>query len=316
MARLVDDLLEVSRITQGRIELRMQNVLVATPVYAAIEASRPLARDKQQHIDVHIEPGDLDVVADPARLTQIISNLVMNSVKYTPRDGRIQVSARAAEDGHLELKVEDNGVGISQELMPEVFDMFTQDKRTIDRSEGGLGLGLALVKRLVELHGGTVDAQSAGSGRGATFTVRLPQHGRRQELRPTALRKEAVDLTPLSILVVDDNRDAADTLAALLAIDGHRLSVAYDGTQALDMARREAPEVVFLDLGLPGMDGFEVARQLRKMPGAGSALLVALSGYAQAADRAATQGSGFDDHLAKPADLGQVYAVLARRSVR
>lgn len=316
MARLVDDLLEVSRITQGRIELRMQNVLVATPVYSAIEAARPLARQKHQHIKVQIEPGDLDVVADPARLTQIISNLVMNSVKYTPRHGHIRVCARAGQDGCLELAVQDNGVGISAELMPHVFDMFTQDKRTIDRSEGGLGLGLALVKRLVELHGGTVSAESAGSGQGALFTVRVPRQGRRQELRPSTVRRETLEVTPLAILVVDDNRDAAETLAALLSMDGHRVCVAYNGPHALEVARREAPEVIFLDLGLPGIDGFEVARQMRKLPGLESAMLVALSGYAQAEDRAATQNSGFDEHLAKPADLAQVYEVLERIAAR
>ncbi|HEY1226831.1 MAG TPA: PAS domain-containing protein, partial [Ramlibacter sp.] len=224
MARLVDDLLEVSRITQGRVELRMENLLVATAAYSALEAARPLAREKQQRIDIDIPP-DLDVVADPARLTQILSNLVVNAVKYTPPGGHIEVRAHAVQEGDVVIRVSDDGMGISPELLPRIFELFTQDRRTLDRSEGGLGLGLALVKRLVELQGGSVQGDSAGIGRGATFTVRLPRHGRRQELRPTEAHENSVRLAPMSILIVDDNKDAAKTTALLLGLDGHRVAL-------------------------------------------------------------------------------------------
>jgi two-component system CheB/CheR fusion protein len=309
MARLVDDLLEVSRITQGRIELRMENLLVATSVYSAIEAARPLARQKQHHIDVSVPP-DLDLVADPARLTQILSNLLVNAVKYTPPGGRIGVEASAAADGCVEIRVRDNGNGISPELLPRVFELFTQDRRTLERSEGGLGLGLALVKRLVELHGGSVEAQSAGPGRGATFTVRLPQHGRREELRPTETHPRSVHVSPLAVLIVDDNRDAAETLAALLRLDGHRVAVAFDGPEALETAAHEGPDFVLLDIGLPQMNGLEVARRLRRMPQLAATRVIGMTGYAQESDRAAAKEAGFDAHLAKPAELADVYRVM------
>ena len=309
MARLVDDLLEVSRITQGRIELRMENLLVATSVYSAIEAARPLARQKQHRIDVSVPP-DLDLVADPARLTQILSNLLVNAVKYTPPGGRIRVDASASPDGYVEIQVRDNGNGISGELLPRVFELFTQDRRTLERSEGGLGLGLALVKRLVELHGGTVQAESAGPGRGAAFTVRLPQHGRREELRATETHPKSVHVSPLAVLIVDDNRDAAETLGALLRLDGHRVSVAFDGPEALDTAAHEMPDFVLLDIGLPQMSGLEVARRLRQMEQLGDTRVIGMSGYAQESDRAASKAAGFDAHLAKPADLADVYRVM------
>jgi two-component system CheB/CheR fusion protein len=309
MARLVDDLLEVSRITQGRIELRMENLLVATSVYSAIEAARPLARQKQHRIDVSVPP-DLDLVADPARLTQILSNLLVNAVKYTPPGGRIEVHAGAGPDGSVEIRVRDNGNGISAELLPRVFELFTQDRRTLERSEGGLGLGLALVKRLVELHGGSVEAESPGPGRGATFTVRLPQLGRREELRPSPTHPRSVHVSPLAVLIVDDNRDSAETLAALLRLDGHRVAVAFDGPEALEAAAHERPDFVLLDIGLPRMNGLEVARRMRQMAQLGGTRVIGMSGYAQESDRAAAKAAGFDAHLAKPADLADVYRVM------
>lgn len=309
MARLVDDLLEVSRITQGRIELRVENLLVATSAYSAIEAARPLACQKQQRIDVSVPP-DLDVVADPARLTQILSNLVMNAVKYTPPGGHIRVSAAEVDGQFVEIQVADDGMGISADLLPQVFELFTQDRRTLERSEGGLGLGLALVRRLVELHGGRVRARSPGPGQGSMFTVCLPRRGRRDELRASQIHAETVRVVPLAILIVDDNRDAAETMAALLRLDGHRVSLAFDGPEALEAAQRELPDVVLLDIGLPRMNGFEVARQIRAMPQLAGALVIGMSGYAQSADRAAARAAGFDAHLAKPADLSQVYRTL------
>ncbi|HEY1230997.1 MAG TPA: ATP-binding protein, partial [Ramlibacter sp.] len=303
---LVDDLLEVSRITQGRIELRMENLLVATAVHAAVETARPLAREKGQTIEVDV-PHEVDLVADPARLTQILSNLIVNAVKYTRAGGHVRVTARAAGERFVEIEVADNGMGISPELLPRIFELFTQDRRTLDRSEGGLGLGLALVRRLVELHGGRVESASPGEGQGATFTVCLPRHGRRRELRANEAHDVPAHLAPASFLVVDDNRDAAETMAALLELDGHRVRLALDGPQALRLAEHEPPDVVLLDIGLPQMDGLEVARRMRQQPALSRTLIIGMSGYAQLQDRVAADAAGFDAHLAKPADVADVY---------
>ncbi len=308
MARLVDDLLEVSRITQGRIELRMENVLVAASVSQAVEASRPQARERQQVITVDVPPA-LDLVADPARLTQVISNLVANAVKYTQEGGEIDVKVEADSEQWLSIVVADNGPGIAPELLPRIFDLFTQDRRTLDRSQGGLGIGLALVKRLVELHGGHVRAESPGQGGGSRFIVCLPRQGRREELRRSPA-DAAAHVAPLPMLVVDDNRDAADSLVSLLRLDGHRVAAAYDGQQALEAARELRPKVVLLDLGLPGLDGLEVARRLRADGHFERTVLIAMSGYAQRTDREATAAAGFDAHLAKPVDLAGIYSEI------
>jgi PAS domain S-box-containing protein len=309
MARLVDDLMEASRITRGRIELRVENILVATPVLQAVEAARPHARERGQTIHVDV-PTDLDLVADSTRLTQIVSNLVINAVKYTQEGGLIEVRAEADGDERVSIIVKDNGPGISPELQSRIFDLFTQDARTLDRAAGGLGIGLALVKRLTELHGGTVRCESVGPGEGARFVVCLPRHGRREELRGSPVTATSAHLPPLPILVVDDNRDAADSLAALLRLDGHRVEVAYDGEHALAAAIGLRPKVVLLDLGLPRLDGLAVARRLRQDERFDPAVLIAMSGYAQATDREATREAGFDAHLAKPVELAEVYQVL------
>ena len=285
LARLVDDLLEVSRITQGRIELRMENMLVATSVFQAVEAARPLARERQQTIVVEVPPA-LDLVADPARLTQIISNLVTNAVKYTQEGGLIEVLAESESNDQLSIVVQDNGPGIAADLQPRIFELFTQDERTLDRAQGGLGIGLALVKRLAELHGGRVRCENRRDGfSGARFVVCLPRQGRRGELRGSRVTATRAHLPPLPILVVDDNRDAAQTLASLLQLDGHRVEVAYDGEHALAAAVGLRPRAVLLDLGLPKLDGLAVARRLREDDRFDAAVLIAMSGYGQAADR-------------------------------
>jgi PAS domain S-box-containing protein len=312
MARLVDDLLEVSRVTQGRIELRMENILVATSVFQAIEAARPLARERNQTIDVDVPPR-LDLIADPARLTQIISNLVTNAVKYTPEGGRVDVSAQAEEHDRLSIIVQDDGPGVSPELQPHIFDLFTQDRRTLDRSQGGLGIGLALVKRLAELHGGSVRYEANPAGAGARFVVCLPRRGRREEPRNSAANPSSAKLLPMSMLVVDDNVDAAASLASLLRLDGHRAEVAYDGEQALAAAYALHPRVLLLDLGLPRLDGLAVAQRLRADEHFKDAVLIAMSGYTQPSDREATRAAGFDAHLAKPVELSDIYRVVASR---
>jgi len=310
LARLVDDLLEASRITQGRIELRIENVLLATCAFQAVEAARPQAREQRQTLKVDIPPT-LDLVADPARLTQIIANLVTNAVKYTPEGGDIEVLAQVEANDWLSIIVQDNGPGIAADLRPLVFELFTQDPRTLDRSRGGLGIGLALVKRLAELHGGHVRYESRADGLdGARFVVCLPRNGRRNELRGSVVTSTSVRVPPLPVLVVDDNRDAAETLAALLRVDGHRVDVAYDGEQALVDVRSTHPKLVVLDLGLPRLDGLEVARRLRQDDRFQETILVAVSGYAQAADRVATAAAGFNGHLAKPVDLADLYRIV------
>lgn len=191
-----------------------------------------------------------------------------------------------------------------------IFELFTQDQRTLDRSEGGLGLGLALVRRLVELHGGRVECTSAGQGKGSTFTVCLPRQGRREELRATDSHPAAAKVAPTSFLVVEDNHDSAETMAALLELDGHRVRVAFDGRQALDLALHEAPRVVLLDIGLPGLSGLEVARRMRATPSLADTMIIGMSGYAQAGDRTAAGEAGFDAHLAKPAEVSDVYRAI------
>ncbi|MCE4553136.1 PAS domain-containing protein [Roseateles cellulosilyticus] len=309
LTRLVDDLLEGSRITQGRIELRLENVLIATSVFQAIEAVRPLARERGQTLTVKVPP-DLDLVADPARLTQIVSNLVTNAVKYTQPGGHIAVLVRARNDDKLTIAVQDDGPGISDALKPHLFELFTQDRRTLERSQGGLGIGLALVKRLAELHGGDVRHETPRSGVGARFVVCLPRHRSLDAAALPSSMPTPPRLAPLDLLVVDDNLDAARSLAALLEMDGHAVALAHDGEQALDAAACHWPEVVLLDLGLPRIDGLEVARRLRAVADGRPLILVATSGYAQVSDRLATAAAGFDAHLAKPVELEQIYAAI------
>jgi PAS domain S-box-containing protein len=309
MTRLVDDLLEGSRITQGRIELRMENVLVATSVLQAVEAARPLARERHQTLKVKV-PTDLDLVADPARLTQIISNLVTNAVKYTQEGGHVVVLVEKGRNDDVSIVVQDNGPGISSALQPHLFELFTQDRRTMDRSQGGLGIGLALVKRLAELHGGHVRHETPKSGTGSRFVVCLPRGGRRATERGQATTPRNAALPPLTMLVVDDNVDAAVTLASLLRMDGHCVEVAHDGEHALAVAAGLKPRVVLLDLGLPKIDGLEVARRLRADSQFKDVILLATSGYAQAADREATTQAGFDEHLAKPVELAKLYQAI------
>ena len=313
LARLVDDLLEVSRITQGRIELRMENMLVATVVHQAVEAARPLARERGTTLHVDVPPG-LDLVADPARLTQVIANLVTNAVKYTQEGGRVDVLVECESEGVVSIVVQDNGPGIAADLRPHLFELFTQDQRTLDRAQGGLGIGLALVKRLAELHGGHVRCENRRDGApGARFVVCLPRQGRREVLRSTTAASVRPRLPPLPILVVDDNEDAAQTLASLLQLDGHRVEVAYDGEHALSAAMGLGPRVVLLDLGLPRLDGLAVARRLRQDQRFARSVLIAMSGYAQAGDREATAAAGFDAHLAKPVELAEIYQVIEER---
>jgi len=329
MTKLIEDLLDVSRVTRGLITLEKAKVELGEVLAAAMEQVRPVTEAAQHGVRVTRIPEPVAVLGDHARLVQVFGNLLINAAKYTPSGGQIDVHIDAgAQEAVVEIR--DNGVGISPELMPEIFDLFTQGSRTSDRRLGGLGLGLALVKRLVGLHGGTVLAESGGTGRGSTFTVRLPRVEAREApplLAESPTEPAAPAMTPPPretrihrVLVVDDNRDAADMLAQLLSDDGHAVTVAYDAFQALERATAQSDaffDVCILDIGLPGMDGYELAQRLREEPSTASAQLIALSGYGQAADKARSLANGFDAHLVKPADIEAVRGLLGQgRSVR
>ena len=325
MVRLVDDLLDVSRVTAGKIELRKDLVDVALIVQQAVQTSQPLMAEKQHELCVSLPPGRLELIVDPARLAQIVSNLLSNAAKYTDNGGRIELSASSVGD-LVELRVRDNGRGIRPEMLPQVFGLFVQSDRTLDMAQGGLGVGLTLVKRLVELHGGTILARSAGEGTGSEFIVRLPGVSRLQaanyvpplrrdvtgEFRVLPIPPDpAVATTPrrLRILVVDDNPDIRATLHDLLEMQGHDVEVAEDGPQAIERVLATRPDVALVDIGLPGMDGFALAQALRQDPRM-TTRLVAMTGYGQAEDRRRALDAGFEAHIVKPVELDDLSRLL------
>ncbi len=314
MTRLVDDLLDLSRISRGLIRLLMEPLDVARPVQQAVEGVQPLVGERGLTLSVSLPPEPVFVDADPTRLQQVVGNLLTNAAKYTDPGGHILLTVRQ-EGSDVVLRVRDTGIGIPADMLPRIFDLFVQAERRLDRSQGGLGIGLTLVRRLVEMHGGSVTAHSEGPGKGSEFVVRLPAlpEDRKGEL----LRKRADDkqvVAPTArrcILVVDDNVDAAESLAVLLRLEGHEVRVANDGPAALAAAQAAPPEMVVLDLGMPGMDGFEVARRLRGQPGSDGVLLVALTGWAQEEDRRRCYEAGFDGHLSKPVEWDALRQFLA-----
>jgi signal transduction histidine kinase/DNA-binding response OmpR family regulator len=312
LVRLVDDLLDISRITRGKIQLRAEPTQVANIMTRALEVSRPLMEERGQHLSVRGPSEPLWIRADPVRLAQVLANLLNNAAKYTAEGGRICLSADR-ENGQAVFRVRDTGIGIPAEMLPCIFDLFTQVERSLDRSQGGLGIGLTLVKRLVELHGGTVEAASAGAGRGSEFTVRLPLLAEppRNSAHLGNSQPDA-QATPRRVLLVDDNPDAVDSLATLLRLQGHDVRLAHDGVVALKTAESFQPEVILLDIGLPGMDGYEVAERLRAEVKLDGALLAALTGYGQEDDRRRSRAAGIDVHLVKPVDLEALQAMLAR----
>ncbi len=302
MVRLVDDLLDVSRITRGKIELRREVVELRAVVRASLDALQPQFQAAEHAVRVDLPPQAVLIDADPTRIAQVVDNLLGNACKYTPDGGRVRVAVRV-EGQEAVLTVEDNGIGIPAEMLDRVFDLFTQIDRTLGRAKGGLGIGLALVQQLVRMHGGSVQAESEGIGRGARFTVRLPLLVAGTEPAPGAGAPELpATAQPLRVLVVDDNHDAADSLALLVEAGGHQVRTAYNGVEALRLVPEFHPRWVLLDIGMPGMDGHEVARALRAQPGGDQLRLVAVTGWGQADDRRLTQASGFDAHLVKPVD--------------
>ncbi|HLJ91781.1 MAG TPA: response regulator [Gemmataceae bacterium] len=317
MVRLVDDLLDLSRITRGKIKLQIEMVNVATVMERALETCRPVMDARHHELMVAYPSEPLWVQGDAARLAQILGNLLNNAAKYTEDRGQIWLTA-AREGNEAVLRVRDSGIGIPPEMLSHIFDLFTQVDRSLDRSQGGLGIGLTLVRRLVELHQGSVQVVSAGPNQGSEFIVHLPLAQRVQPREPSANGKHNAP-TPCPscrILVVDDNVDAANSLAKLLQMSGHEVKVAYDGPTGIQTAKAMVPDLILLDIGLPGMDGFDVARHLRGEPALKNVPLVAVSGYAREEDRLRSQQAGFNSHLVKPLDpqiLPALFTALLER---
>jgi signal transduction histidine kinase len=311
LVHLVDDLLDVARITRGQVELKPEWITLDEVVRAAVDTSRPLIEAARHGLDLRLPAEPLHLYADATRLTQVVSNLLNNAAKYTPRGGAILVAAERDGD-HAVIVVSDNGIGIPSESLESVFRMFTQVSHPTQRSPGGLGIGLSLVRSLVELHGGTIAVASAGVDAGSVFTVRLPLAGRGSPAPSTSAREPSAPPPGMRLLVVDDNRDAAETLSALLGAMGHTAPVASDGYQALRMIASLRPQLVFLDIGMPGMSGYEVAQAVRADPQFDGVRLVALTGWGGAADRARSSEAGFDAHLTKPATVAAIEDTLAR----
>ena len=304
MALLLDDLLDVSRITSGRLELKNETVTVRAIVEAAVEAARPGIAARGHRLTVSLPDEEIEISADALRLSQVLTNLLNNAAKYTEQRGQINLGVTAPK-AQLHITVSDNGIGLAPESLARVFVMFSQVSSAIDRTEGGLGIGLSLARGLVELHGGELEAHSLGLGQGTTMTVRLPESLRvnrpgRQDMRPGAALDNRADESGLAILVVDDNRDAADTLAILLGMDGHRTQTAYSGVEALALASADVFDAAILDIGMPGMNGYELAGCLRAAADSQRLLLVALTGWGQESDRQKALAAGFDRHISKP----------------
>jgi PAS domain S-box-containing protein len=311
MTQMVDDLLDVSRVTRGLVQLDREPVELRAIMAAAIEQAEPLLQARHHRLLTESPGGEAVVLGDRHRLVQVVSNLLHNAAKYTPQGGKITLSI-VASDEEVEIRVCDNGIGMDDRLVPRVFDLFTQAERTPDRSQGGLGIGLALVRSLVHMHGGRVFAHSAGTGRGSTFTVVLPRAASGDMPAPQPQQPQP-RLQPRTVLVVDDNRDAAETLADVLRVLGHEVIVAGNGHEALEIAdSREDWDAFILDIGMPDMTGHELAVCLRERLGARPARFIALTGYGQAHDRALTRDAGFDHHLVKPANVADIQSLLAR----
>lgn len=313
LVRLVDDLLDVSRISSGKVVLRTESVALSDVVARAVELSQHLVESRGHALTISLPPQPVRLQGDPIRLAQVIANLLSNAAKYTPPGGSIWLTAETVA-AELTLRVRDTGIGIPPELLSTIFDLFVQGDASLDRARGGLGIGLTLVRGLVELHGGRVEAHSAGIGRGSEFIVRLPtlSEGIAPRQPPRIDPHEPVAPQPLRILIVEDHPDAGESLATILELWGHQVKVALDGFTALGTARSFEPDVVVSDLGLPGMDGYEVARRLRAEPAFGRVVLIALSGYGREEDKERSLHAGFDHHHVKPIDVTWLFSLLGQ----
>jgi signal transduction histidine kinase/CheY-like chemotaxis protein len=316
LTRLLDELLEVSRLTSGKVVLKRRPVEISETMRFAVEAAQPLMRGRRQHLSVDFPAQPLTVDGDPTRLVQILSNLLHNAAKYTPEGGTINFSA-AREADSVVLRVTDNGCGIAAEVLPHIFDLFTQEGRSLDHAQGGLGIGLTVVRSLVELHGGSVKAASRGVGEGSEFSIALPLMANppREVPRATEGQLEAPGLA-LRIALIDDNVDANDSLADILRMMGHEVSTAFDGKTGFELVRDTRPQLVVCDIGLPIMDGYQVMARLREAMKGSMPVMIALTGYGQPEDRFRTLEAGFDHHLTKPVDVESLLRLIAAQAVR
>ncbi len=310
MARLVDDLLDLSRITRGKIELRTERVELASIIEQAVEAARALYKREGHTLTMTLPPQAVYLNADPARLTQVLGNLLNNACKFTDKGGHIHIAVEP-EGAHVAIRVRDNGIGIAVEHLPHLFDMFTQIDTSLQRSRDGLGIGLTLVKTLVEMHGGTVDVHSEGPGRGSEFVVRVPLLVDTLTTASTAVVPGPLAAQSRRVLIVDDNEDGAESLAMLLSLEGHETRTAHDGLAAVEAVERFRPHAVLLDIGLPKLDGYEVCRYIRKQPWGKDVMLVATTGWGQDEDRHKSMEAGFNTHLVKPVDHDALARLLA-----
>ena len=312
LAHLIDDLLDVSRVITGRIQLHRERLEMRGIVERALESVRSLIEQRKHELSVSLPAEPVWLQGDATRLEQVVVNLLNNAAKYTDEGGQIWLTVEQ-ERGEVVVRVWDTGVGIAPELLPRIFDLFTQADRTLDRSQGGLGIGLSLVQKLVELHGGTVEAHSAGLGHGSEFIVRLPALSPEGESIIARVETAKQPAQTSRVLVVDDNMDAADMLVMMLQMFGHEVQAAYTGQTALEMAVEYQPDVVLLDIGLPDMNGYEVARHLRQQPQTKDVRLIAMTGYGQDSDRQRSEEAGCEHHLVKPVDPQKLQDLLARR---
>ena len=310
MARLLDDLLDVARFTRGQVQLRTEIVELIQTLERSVDACRHLIDSRRHALTVTLPDELVYLEADSARIEQVVSNLLTNAAKYTDPGGTIQLSVEL-ECEYAVVRVKDSGVGIAPEMLPRVFDLFAQAERSLDRSQGGLGIGLTLVRRLVELHGGTVAVSSEGLGLGSEFSIRLPRLASAAAEKVAPVGPRIPEPASHRILVVDDNEDAAETLSEMLRLMGHTVETAHDGAAALKAAAAFKPAAVLLDIGLPGMSGYEVAGKLRDELGLTDAVLVALTGYGQEEDHARSRAAGFAHHLVKPAALADITRILS-----
>lgn len=311
MVRLIDDLLDVSRISRNKLDIRKQRVDLAAVVESAVESSRPLIQQCGHELTVRLSPQPIHLDADPIRLAQVFLNLLNNAAKYTKRGGHIWLTTER-EGSDAVIRVRDNGIGIPADMLARIFDMFAQVDRSLERSQGGLGIGLTLVRRLTEMHDGSIEAHSNGPDEGSEFVVRLPIFSPRQhEPSPRSDVPQPTGLSECRILVVDDNRDSADSLGMLLRLMGNDIRTAHDGLEAVELAETFHPELVLLDIGLPKLNGYEVARRIRRHPGGRDVILVALTGWGQEEDRRRSQEAGFNFHIVKPVELVALEKLLA-----
>ncbi len=316
MNRLLGDMLDVSRVTRGLVSLTLEQIDLKAVIERAVEQTHPLFDAKHHQLVQHLPPGPVLLHGDSTRLIQVFANLLGNAAKYTAPHGQVSLTLAPRPD-HVVLTVQDSGEGIGPELLPRIFDLFSQGERTPDRSQGGLGLGLALVKSLVQLHGGHVEASSAGRERGSSFSVTLPRGVMPESAQPIPISHASAERPPLRVMIVDDNIDGAISLSLFLqAAGGHHVCTYYDACAALEWAAFERPDAFILDIGLPDMTGYELARHLRAMPQFAGAAMIALTGYGQPQDKENARRAGFDQHVAKPAEPARILGLLAACEAR